>query len=150
MSPWWSPTLGSGRAVPLGYLRTVHPFTIHRTLERCTSGRSAFLALNSVGSRFGSLHPLTSYRLYNTLSIPILLYRAELWTPTKKQRSLCWSESIEKSYVQSKFSLPAAALNTVLGSDDVASRIRQHKLNFANSVANLDNNTLAKSFLLEP
>ena len=51
-------------------LRTVHPSTIHRTMERCTSGRSTFFALNSVGSRFGSLHPTTSLRLYNSLSIP--------------------------------------------------------------------------------
>ena len=43
---------------------------------------------------------------------------------------------------------PSSALNTLLGSDDVVSRIRQRKLNFVNSVANLDNNTLAKKLLL--
>lgn len=45
------------------YLRTVHPST---TMERCTSGRSGFF---SVGSRFCSLYPMTSYRLYNSLSL---------------------------------------------------------------------------------
>ena len=44
----------------LGILRTVYSTSIHRTAERCTPGRSAFFALNSVGSRFGSLHPMTS------------------------------------------------------------------------------------------
>ena len=72
----------------LGILRTVHQSSIQRILERCTSGRSAFFALNSVGSRFGRLHPVTSYRLYNTLSIPILLYGAELWTPTKTELNM--------------------------------------------------------------
>ena len=68
----------------LGILRTVYSTSVHRTTERCTSGRSAFFfALNSVGTRFGSLHPLTSYRLYNSLCIPILLYGAELWILTK-------------------------------------------------------------------
>ena len=44
----------------LGILRTVYSTSIHRTAERCTPGRSAFFALSSVGSRFGSLHPMTS------------------------------------------------------------------------------------------
>ena len=134
----------------LGILRTVHPSTIHRTLERCTSGRSAFFALNSVGSRFGSLHPLTSYRLYNTLSVPILLYGAELWTPTKTE--LIMLERVHRKILRTIQGLPtrcpSSALNTMLGSDDVESRIRQRKLNFVNSVANLDNSTLAKKLLL--
>ena len=33
--------------------------------------RSAFLALNSVVSRFGCLHPLTSLKIYTSFSIPI-------------------------------------------------------------------------------
>jgi len=62
----------------LGILRTVFTSTIHRTSERCTTARSSFFDLNSIGSRFGCLHPLTSYRLYQTLCIPILLYGAEI------------------------------------------------------------------------
>ena len=134
----------------LGILRTVHPSTIHRTLERCTSGRCAFFGLNSVGSRFGSLHPLTSYRLYNTLSIPILLYGAELWTPTKTE--LIMLEQVHRKILCTIQGLPtrcpSSALNTLLGSDNVASRIRQRKLNFVNSVANLDDNTFTKKLLL--
>ena len=52
------------------------------------------------------------------------------------------------STVNSAKSCPSSALNTLLGSDDVASRIRQRKLNFVNSVANLDNSTLAKKLFL--
>ena len=43
---------------------------------------------------------------------------------------------------------PSSALNTLLGSDDIASRIKQCKLNFLNSVANLDDSALAKKLLL--
>ena len=57
----------------LGILRTVHSTNIFHTIEKCTSGWSAFFALSSIGSRFGCLHPLTSFRLYNTLCMPILL-----------------------------------------------------------------------------
>ena len=60
----------------LGILRSVSLSTILRTTERCTAGRSAFFALNSVGSRFGCLHPVTSHRLYSTLCLPIML---DLW-----------------------------------------------------------------------
>ena len=47
----------------LGILRTVLNSTFSRTNDRATSARSAIFALNSVGSRFGCLHPLTSRRL---------------------------------------------------------------------------------------
>jgi hypothetical protein len=50
----------------------------HQTAERCTLGRSAFLAMNEVGSRFGYLHPIMSYRLYQALCLPITLYGPEL------------------------------------------------------------------------
>ena len=44
----------------LGILGDVYNSTIHRTNERCSAARSAFYSLNSIGTRFGRLHPLTS------------------------------------------------------------------------------------------
>ena len=63
-----------------GFLRMVSLSTISRTTERCTAGRSAFSALNSVVLRFGCLHPVTSRRLYSTLCLPIVLHGSELWS----------------------------------------------------------------------
>ena len=63
----------------LGILRSVRYSTLSHTSERCAAARSAFSALNAVGSRFGCLHPVTSYRLYSTLSLPIMLYGCELY-----------------------------------------------------------------------
>ena len=54
----------------LGILRSVHNSTVHRTNERCSSARSDFYALNTIGSCFGSLHPITSFRLYQSLCLP--------------------------------------------------------------------------------
>ena len=71
----------------LGVLRSVYNSSIHRTNERASAYRCAFYALNSVGSRFEHLHPLTSLRLYRSLCIPILLYGADLWCMTKSQDS---------------------------------------------------------------
>ena len=48
----------------LGILQAVSFSTVTCTVERCSAGRSAFYALNVIGSRFGCLHPLTSYHLY--------------------------------------------------------------------------------------
>ena len=68
-----------------GILRTVLNSTIHCTNKRATAGRNTFYALNSVGFRFGWLHPLTSLRLYQVLCLPLLVYRSELWTLTKME-----------------------------------------------------------------
>ena len=62
----------------LGILRSIFNSSVHNTNERCSAGRSAFYALNAVGFRFGSLHPITSYRLYQSLCLPVLLYSSEI------------------------------------------------------------------------
>ena len=70
----------------LGILWSVSFSTLSCTAERSTTGRSAFFALNAVGSRFSCLHPITSYKLYSTLSIPIgMLYGSELWSLTNTE-----------------------------------------------------------------
>ena len=88
----------------LGILRTVFTSTIHRTSERCTAARSSFFALNSIGSMFGCLHPLTSYRLYQTLCIPILLYGAEIWTLSKVELNML--EQIHRNILHTIQGLP--------------------------------------------
>ena len=69
----------------LGILHSVPFSTVTHTVERCSAGRSAFFALNAIGSRFECLLPLTSYHLYCSLCIPILLYGCELWFLTKPE-----------------------------------------------------------------
>ena len=98
----------------LGILRTVFTSSIHRSAERCTSARSAFFALNSVGSRFGCLHPLTSYRLYNSLCIPILLYGAELWTLSKVELNMF--ERIHRKILRTVQGLPTRCHSSSLNS----------------------------------
>ena len=57
------------------------------------AGRSTFYALNSVGSCFGRLHPLTSLKLYQALCLPLLLYGSELWALTKTELYSLWNGS---------------------------------------------------------
>jgi hypothetical protein len=133
----------------LGILRTVFSSTIHRTLERCTSARSSFFALNSIGSRFGCLHPLTSYRLYQTLCIPILLYGAEIWTLSKVELNML--ERVHRKILRTIQGLPtrchSSSLTSMLGSTSIESFISQRKLNSINSIICLDEQSLPKKLL---
>ena len=135
----------------LGILRSVLTSTIHRASERCTAARSSFFALNSIGSRFGCLHPLTSYRLYQTLCIPILLYGAEIWTLSDVELNML--EWVHRKILRTIQGLPtrchSSSLNSMLGSSNVKSLIFQCKLNFINSIINLDNNSLPKKLLIK-
>ena len=133
----------------LGILRTVFNSTIRCTNERATAGRSTFYALNSVGSRFGRLHPLTSLRLYQALCLPLLLYGSELWTLTKTESlSLEW---VHRRILRTIQGLPirghSASLTTLLGVQDIQPLIQQRQLNFIVSVANLDPDALPRMVL---
>ncbi len=72
----------------LGITRLVSTSGSLRISGRCSAGRSAFFALNSVGARFGCLHPITSHKLYSTLCLPIMLYGSELWSLTKSDLNM--------------------------------------------------------------
>ena len=105
--------------------------------------------INSIGSRFGCLHPLTSYRLYNSLCIPILLYGSELWSLSKVELNMF--ERIHRKILRTIQGLPTrchtSSLNSLLGSNDIESRILQRKLNFINSLTNLDDSSLPKKLI---
>ena len=120
----------------LGILHTVFNSTIHRTSERCTAARSSFFALNSIGSRFGCLHLMTSCRLYQTLCILILLYGAEIWTLSKVELNML--ERVHWNILHTIQGLPtrchSSSLNYTLGSNNIESMIFQRKLNFVNSI----------------
>ena len=101
----------------LGILRSVSFSTLSRTTERSTAGRSAFFALNAVGSRFGCLHPITSYKLYSTLSIPIMLYGSELWSLTSTELNILerTHRKILRTIQGLPIRCPAAALQSLIG-----------------------------------
>ena len=109
-----------------------------------------FFALNSIGSRFGCLHPLTSYQLYQTLCIPILLYGAEIWTLSKVELNML--ERVHRKILRTIQGLStrchSSSLNSMLGSSNIESVIFQRKLNFINSIINLDN-SLPKKLLIK-
>ena len=110
----------------LGVLRSVNPSSLSRTAERCTSGRSAFFALNGVGSRFGCLHPVTSYHLYQALCLPITLYGSISKT------ELLMLERVHSKILRTIQGLPTrcplTALRNLLGSRSISSFITQRQL----------------------
>ena len=69
----------------LGILITTSPSTITRTNNSITSSRSAFYALTAIGARQACLNPCTSIHLFKTLSLPILSYGLEIWSPSSSE-----------------------------------------------------------------
>ena len=64
--------------------------TVARTILQTSRGRFSFFALNHFGTRFGCTHPLPALRLYQTISLPRMLYGAPLWNiyPTLKWKCM--------------------------------------------------------------
>ena len=133
----------------LGILRSVSFSTLSRTTERSTAGRSAFFALNAVGSRFGCLHPVTLYKLYLTLSIPIMLYGSELWSLTSTELNILerTHRKILRTIQGLPIRCPAAALQSLIGSRSILSYISQRQLAFINSIINMQASDLPKQLL---
>ena len=133
----------------LGILRSVHNSTVHRTNERCSSACSAFYALDTIGSRFGSLHPITSIRLYQSLCLPILLYGCEVSTPTKSE--LLMMERVHRKILRTVQGLPVRCksflLMSLLGSLSIEDFVMQRKLSFVISLVKLDDSCLPKQVL---
>ena len=132
----------------LGILRSVHHSTLARTSERCAAAQSTFFALNAVGSRFGCLHPVTSYRLFSTLSLPIM-DGCELWSISKTGSLML--ERVHRKILRTIQGLPvrcpSAALTSLLGSRDISSFILQQQLTFINSITSMSTTDLPRLIL---
>ena len=135
----------------LGIIQSVQSSTIGSTNERASAGRSAFFGLNMLGSRFGCLHPSTSYRLYSTFSIPIMLYGSEIWKITNSEVLLL--ERVHRKIVRTVQGFPTrcpvSALNGSVGSLDIDRRIIQRKLSFAYAITTLFEEYVVRSVLAE-
>ena len=130
----------------LGNLRSVYTTTVHCTNDRASSGRSASFGLNALGARYVCLHPLTCYRLYTSLCIPIMLFSSEVWCITKTE--LLFLERVHRKILHTIQGLPvrcpSLALNFMMGSLDITSLISQWKLSFVYSIINLPDNSIAR------
>ena len=130
----------------IGILRSMYNSTINRTNERATAGRSAFFALNSVGSRFGCLHPLMALRLYHSICLPILTYGCEVWTITRME--LLFLERVHRKILRTIQGLPlrcpSTTLTTLLGIQSISDIIKQRKLGFLATTVGLPADSLAR------
>ena len=114
----------------MNYTTLVSSSTVSRTNEIATACRSAFFVLNSVGSRFGCLHLLTSLKLYGALCCPIMLNGSEIWTFTGRvQRRIC--RIIQGLPVR----YPSTCLTMLLGLSSIEDTITQRALTFIVAMA---------------
>ena len=103
----------------------------------------------TLGSRFGCLHPVTSYKLYSTLSIPIMLYGSELWSLTSTELNILerTHRKILRTIQGLPIRCPVAALQSLIGSHSISSYISQRQLAFINSIINMQASDLPKQLL---
>ena len=91
-----------------------------------------FFALNAVGSRFGCLHPSTSFRLYSSFCIPLLLYGCELWSPTNSEITML--ERVHRKILRTIQGLPlrchSRALQFLMDVPSILSLTHQRELVF--------------------
>ena len=133
----------------MGILRTVHNSTNSRMNERATAGRSAFFSLNAISTRFGSLHPSTTLKLYCALCPPILPFGSEIWSPSKTE--ILMLERVHRKILRTIQGLPtrcsSSALNDLAGTLSVHSVLTQRKLSVIFSIASP--NTLVRNVVVE-
>ena len=122
----------------LGILRSLSNSSRPKIVERCSAGCSAFFSLNAVGSRYSCLYPITSFRLYSSISLPILIYGSELWTSS--QSDLLLISRVHRKILRRILGLPTRcsnnALSAFVGSCDIGYLIQIHQLCFINSLTN--------------
>ena len=123
--------------------------SINRTMERASSARSAFFALNSVGTWFGLLHPSTSIKLYKTYCIPIMLFSSELWKLTKTELQILerTHNKILRSIQCLPLRCPTLALNHLMGTLTIEAQIEARQLCFIFSIINLPPASIPKIIL---
>ena len=130
----------------LGILRSVNCSFLPLVLDRCKAARSAFYSLFPVAPRAGGIHPITSFRLYSAICLPILLYGCELWNLS--QSHLLLLERVHRKILRSFQGLPVrcpvAAVLGLLGARSVVSLISQRQLCFALSFSFLDPDALPR------
>ena len=130
----------------LGILRSS---TVHRTNKRATAARSAFFALNVVGSRFGSLHPFTSLKLYCAICLPILLYGCEVGACSKTE--LLFLKRVHRKILRTIQGLPircpSSSLTTLTGTQSIKDMVRQRMLGFVVSTICVPAESLAHRIL---
>ena len=135
----------------LGILRTVSQSNLPRIIKRCKAGRSAFFALNAVGSRFGCLHPLTSLKLYKSLCLPVMLFGCELWSPNKTE--IIMLERTHRKILRTITGLPtrcnSKALLQLVGMPSITTCIHQRQLSFLHSFSTLPPEALPRQLLEE-
>ena len=140
----------SDTAKHLGILLSSASSTIARTTERITSSRSAFYALSAIGARHSCINPLTSLRLYKAISLPILTFGLDVWSPTNTELSMM--ERSQVKILRTILGLPVrtstAGIHSLLGTVPIHYTAQVKLLSFVRSTLALPPTAIARLVLL--
>ena len=107
-------------------------------------------ALQTVGPRFGCLHPCTSLMLYKSISFPCLHFGLDVLSPTKSEEVML--ERAQLAILKIILGLPARApsitIHYLLGTLPIHLIVYQKHLCFLHSLLSLPNNAAPKSIFL--
>ena len=134
----------------LGILLTVSGSSLSHTLKSISSARSVFYAIQSVSPRFGSLHPLTSLRLFKAYSLCILKFGYDVLFPTRSE--LLMLDRSQLAILKSILGLPyrtsSIAIHTLLGTLPMSAEIIRSRLSFLLRILLLSDLATSKAILL--
>jgi len=134
----------------LGVLLSSSQSTISRTSGRITSSRSAFYALSAAGARHTCINSLTSLQLYKSLSLPILLFGLEVWSPTNTE--LMMMERSQLKILRTILGLPSrsssSGIHFLLGTLPIQYHALLKLLSFTRSTVALPPHSIARQILL--
>ena len=136
--------------VHLGITLSVSRSSLYHTLHSISSARSAFFSLQSIGSRFGCLHPSTSLKLYKAMVLPILIFGLEVVFPSASE--ILMLERCQLSIFRIILGLPVRApsyaIHYLLGTLPIKLLLLKAHLSFLFRLLSLPDNNIFKRLFL--
>ena len=134
----------------LGISISVTGSCLHHTLQSISSSRSAFYAIQSVGPRFGCLHPLTSRKLFFGFALSILIFGLEVIFPSRSELRML--ERCQLSILKSILGLPSRTsslgIHLLMGTYPIALVAARSHLLFLRCIIIMPDSSTAKAILL--
>lgn len=134
----------------LGIIISSSPSTIKRTTNAITSSRSAFYALTAVGARHTCINPCTSLHLYKTLSLPILSYAFNIWSPTSTEITMMERSQLKilRTILGLPLHVPTKGIHLLAGTIPIQLVIVSKQLSFIRSTLALADDATPRRLLM--
>ncbi len=136
----------------LGIMLSVFGTSIDHTNRSLTFARSAYFSLNSVGARFGCLHPSTALRLFKAIPLSLLQCGLDVQCLSKTEINNIMLERGQLSILRVISGLPirapSVAIHSLLGTLPVDLLVYKAQLSLLHMILSLPDKATSKCILL--